>query len=87
MEKHTIHLTINGEKYELRVAPNELLVNVIRETRRVDGYEIRVRDRSVRRLHGCGRRRADPGLFDPGRYGGWQRDYHHRGGGQSGRHP
>ena len=32
MEKHTIDLTINGEKYELRVAPNELLVNVIRET-------------------------------------------------------
>jgi carbon-monoxide dehydrogenase small subunit len=31
MEKHTIDLTINGEKYELRVAPNELLVNVIRE--------------------------------------------------------
>ena len=32
MEKHTIDLTINGEKYELRVAPNELLANVIRET-------------------------------------------------------
>jgi carbon-monoxide dehydrogenase small subunit len=32
MEKHIINLTINGEKYELRVAPNELLVNVIRET-------------------------------------------------------
>ena len=32
MEKHTIDLTINGEKYELRVTPNELLVNVIRET-------------------------------------------------------
>jgi len=32
MDKHTIHLTINGEKYELQVAPNELLVNVIRET-------------------------------------------------------
>jgi len=32
MEKHTIDLTINGEKYELRVSPNELLVNVIRET-------------------------------------------------------
>ena len=31
MEKHTIDLTINGDKYELRVAPNELLVNVIRE--------------------------------------------------------
>ena len=31
MENHTIDLTINGEKYELRVAPNELLVNVIRE--------------------------------------------------------
>ena len=27
MEKHTIHLTINGDKYELRVAPNELLIN------------------------------------------------------------
>ena len=32
METHTIHLTINAEEYELRVAPNELLVNVIRET-------------------------------------------------------
>ena len=32
MENHTIDLTINGEKYELRVTPNELLVNVIRET-------------------------------------------------------
>ena len=32
MEKHTIDLTINGENYELQVAPNELLVNVIRET-------------------------------------------------------
>jgi carbon-monoxide dehydrogenase small subunit len=32
MKKHTIHLTINGEEYELQVAPNELLVNVIRET-------------------------------------------------------
>jgi carbon-monoxide dehydrogenase small subunit len=31
MEKHTIDLTINGEKYELRVAPNALLVKVIRE--------------------------------------------------------
>ncbi len=37
MEKHTIHLTINGEKYELRVAPNELLVNVIRETVELTG--------------------------------------------------
>jgi carbon-monoxide dehydrogenase small subunit len=32
MKKHTLHLTINGEEYELQVAPNELLVNVIRET-------------------------------------------------------
>jgi carbon-monoxide dehydrogenase small subunit len=32
MKKHTLHLTINGEPYELQVAPNELLVNVIRET-------------------------------------------------------
>ena len=32
MKKHVIHLTINGEEYELQVAPNELLVNVIRET-------------------------------------------------------
>ena len=32
MQEHTIHLTINGEKYDLRVAPNELLLNVIRET-------------------------------------------------------
>ena len=32
MKKHTLHLTINGEPYELLVAPNELLVNVIRET-------------------------------------------------------
>ena len=32
MEKHTIHLTINGDDYELQVAPNELLLNVIRET-------------------------------------------------------
>ena len=32
MKKHTIHLTINGEEYELQVAANELLVNVIRET-------------------------------------------------------
>jgi carbon-monoxide dehydrogenase small subunit len=31
MERLTIHLTINEEKYELRVAPNELLLNVIRE--------------------------------------------------------
>ncbi len=32
MKKHAIHLSINGEEYELQVAPNELLVNVIRET-------------------------------------------------------
>jgi carbon-monoxide dehydrogenase small subunit len=32
MKKHTLDLTINGEPYELLVAPNELLVNVIRET-------------------------------------------------------
>ena len=32
MKMHTIHLSINAEPYELRVAPNELLVNVIRET-------------------------------------------------------
>jgi carbon-monoxide dehydrogenase small subunit len=32
MKKQTLHLTINGEPYELQVAPNELLVNVIRET-------------------------------------------------------
>ena len=31
MKKHPLHLTINGEAYELLVAPNELLVNVIRE--------------------------------------------------------
>ncbi len=37
MEKHTIHLTINGEKHELRVAPNELLVNVVRETVELTG--------------------------------------------------
>ena len=32
MKKHNLHLTINAEDYELQVAPNELLVNVIRET-------------------------------------------------------
>jgi len=32
VEKHTINVTINGEKYELNLAPNELLVNVVRET-------------------------------------------------------
>jgi carbon-monoxide dehydrogenase small subunit len=32
MKKHTLDLTINGGPYELQVAPNELLVNVIRET-------------------------------------------------------
>ena len=32
MEKHTINVTINGEQYELNLAPNELLVNVVRET-------------------------------------------------------
>jgi aerobic carbon-monoxide dehydrogenase small subunit len=32
MQKHTINLTINGENYELHIAPNELLVNVVRDT-------------------------------------------------------
>ncbi len=32
MDKHCLNITINGEKYELLVSPNELLVNVIRET-------------------------------------------------------
>ena len=31
MKKHTIHLTVNGEKTEIEVFPNELLVNVVRE--------------------------------------------------------
>lgn len=32
MKKHAINVTINEEKYELHVSPNELLVNVVRET-------------------------------------------------------
>jgi len=32
MQKHAINVTINREKYELHVAPNELLINVVRET-------------------------------------------------------
>jgi len=32
MQKHTVNVTINGEKYALQVAPNELLVNMVRET-------------------------------------------------------
>lgn len=31
MKKHAINVTINREKYELHVTPNELLVNVLRE--------------------------------------------------------
>jgi aerobic-type carbon monoxide dehydrogenase small subunit (CoxS/CutS family) len=31
VKKHTIHLTVNGEKYALHVDPNALLLNVIRE--------------------------------------------------------
>ena len=31
MKKHTIHLTVNGEKTDIEVFPNELLVNVVRE--------------------------------------------------------
>ena len=31
MKKHTIHLTVNGEKHALDVYPNALLLNVIRE--------------------------------------------------------
>ena len=31
MKMHTIHFTVNGEKRELEVEPNELVVNVIRE--------------------------------------------------------
>lgn len=32
MQKHAINVAINGEGYELQVTPNELLVNVVRET-------------------------------------------------------
>lgn len=32
MKKYLLNVTINGEEYELLVSPNELLVNVIRET-------------------------------------------------------
>lgn len=32
MRKHAINVTINGEQYDLDVSPNELLVNVVRET-------------------------------------------------------
>ena len=32
MQTHAINVTINGEPFELQVAPNELLVNVVRET-------------------------------------------------------
>ena len=32
MKIHSIHLNINDEEYDLQVAPNELLVNVIRDT-------------------------------------------------------
>jgi carbon-monoxide dehydrogenase small subunit len=31
MKKHTIHLTVNGEKHAFHVYPNALLLNVIRE--------------------------------------------------------
>ena len=37
MKKHTIELTINGEKQELEIAPNELLVNVVRERLELTG--------------------------------------------------
>ncbi|MCF8068999.1 MAG: (2Fe-2S)-binding protein [Desulfobacterales bacterium] len=32
MKKQTLNLNINGEDFELRIFPNELLVNVVRET-------------------------------------------------------
>lgn len=37
MDKYNLNITINGEKYELPVSPNELLVNVIRETAELTG--------------------------------------------------
>jgi len=37
MKTHSIHLSINDEEYDLQVAPNELLVNVIRETAGLTG--------------------------------------------------
>ena len=37
MKKHTIELIINGEKQEIHVSPNELLVNVVRENQGLTG--------------------------------------------------
>ena len=87
MEKHTIHLTINGEIYELRVAPNELLVNVIRETVGLTGTKYAC---------GTGQCGACTVVVDGEPILGCltlavtvdgSEDYHHRGGRESGRHP
>ena len=56
-------LTVNGVERQFDVEPDTPLLWVIRDTLGLDGDEIRLRHRRLRRLHGAGRRRRRALVF------------------------
>ena len=74
-----IKLTVNGVSHNVDADPDTPLLWVIREWLGMTWHEIRLRHRTVRRLHRAYRRRRDTILPGARGLGGRCEDHHHRG--------
>jgi isoquinoline 1-oxidoreductase alpha subunit len=54
-----VRLTVNGKDHDLDVPDEMPLLWAIRDVDRVDGHEVRLRHRRLRRVYGTRRRGAD----------------------------
>ena len=72
-------LVVNGESRSFDGDPSMPLLWYLRDDGRIDGHEIRLRRRSLRRLHDPPRRRGRALLHDHGRHGRRQDGHDHRG--------
>ena len=72
-------LSVNGQPHDVDVETRRPLLWVLRDALGLLGYQIWLRDRGVRRLHGAYRRRADPRLLGARERGRRQAHHHDRG--------
>ena len=64
-----IEITVNGEATSADVEPRLLLAHYLRDVRRAQGHQHRLRHHLLRRVHGAGRRRVGEVLHGAGRAG------------------
>ncbi len=64
-----IELTVNGEKHSVEVDPAKPLLWVLQRGPQADRNQVRLRHRSMRRVHGTDQRHGNA-LLHPARIGG-----------------